>query len=263
MHLYTSDGLHAWFHLHGTSRPARSASEATKYKMKKILVHSVTPNSGFQSIFCYRNKRENFGTKSCVGWRQNSGFLRFRYSQIILLIFPQTYKTKTRCLQILFHLHKKSCKFIMFTSSVTNALSIREGTPGNTYTFFTTTSGNLFFTPVFLLTPYTSRADLGIWNVENRLHRLHAQNLVHVPTYTVGPDSLKTFPGTCKGNFLCLQMILFEFLIVYSIVWIVSHGKHFIHMTQPGACDWPAACFPRPISYTMTYITIQQVNNCK
>ena len=34
MHLYTSDGRHAWFHLHGTSRPARSASEARKYKMK-------------------------------------------------------------------------------------------------------------------------------------------------------------------------------------------------------------------------------------
>ena len=34
MHLYTSDGHHAWFHSHGTSRPARSGSEATKYKMK-------------------------------------------------------------------------------------------------------------------------------------------------------------------------------------------------------------------------------------
>ena len=32
--MYTSDGRHAWFHLHGTIRPARSASEATKYKMK-------------------------------------------------------------------------------------------------------------------------------------------------------------------------------------------------------------------------------------
>ena len=37
MHLYTSDGRHAWFHLHGTSWPARSASEATKYKMKNSL----------------------------------------------------------------------------------------------------------------------------------------------------------------------------------------------------------------------------------
>ena len=34
MHLYTSGERHAWFHLHGTSRPVRSASKATKYKMK-------------------------------------------------------------------------------------------------------------------------------------------------------------------------------------------------------------------------------------
>ena len=34
MHLYTSDGRHAWFHLHGTSWPVRSASKATKYKKK-------------------------------------------------------------------------------------------------------------------------------------------------------------------------------------------------------------------------------------
>ena len=37
MHLYNSDGRHAWFHLHGTTRPDRSASEATKYKMKNSL----------------------------------------------------------------------------------------------------------------------------------------------------------------------------------------------------------------------------------
>ena len=37
MHLCNSDGRHAWFHLHGTSRPDRSASEATKYKMKNSL----------------------------------------------------------------------------------------------------------------------------------------------------------------------------------------------------------------------------------
>ena len=37
MHLhnvYTLDERHAWFHLYGASRPARSASEATKYKMR-------------------------------------------------------------------------------------------------------------------------------------------------------------------------------------------------------------------------------------
>ena len=33
----TSDECHAWFHLYGTSRPARSASKATKYKMTKVL----------------------------------------------------------------------------------------------------------------------------------------------------------------------------------------------------------------------------------
>ena len=37
MHIYNSDGRHTWFHLHGASRPARSASEATKYKMKNSL----------------------------------------------------------------------------------------------------------------------------------------------------------------------------------------------------------------------------------
>ena len=37
MHIYNSDGRHAWFHLHGASRPARSASEATKFKMKNFL----------------------------------------------------------------------------------------------------------------------------------------------------------------------------------------------------------------------------------
>ena len=37
LHLYTSDERYAWFHLYGTSRPARSALKATEYKMKKIL----------------------------------------------------------------------------------------------------------------------------------------------------------------------------------------------------------------------------------
>ena len=60
--------------------------------------------------------------------------------------------------------------------------------------------------------------------------------------------------------FLRLQMISFEFLRVYSIGWKVSRGKHFVHMTQPGARDWPVACFSRPISHTMTFTTIQQVN---
>ena len=36
MHIYNSDGRHAWFHLHGTIRPARITSEAgqnTKWKI--------------------------------------------------------------------------------------------------------------------------------------------------------------------------------------------------------------------------------------
>ena len=74
------------------------------------------------------------------------------------------------------------------------------------------------------------------------------------------PDSPTTFLGTCKGNFLCLQMISFEFLRVDPIGWIVSRGKHFVHMTRPGARDWPAACFSRPISHTLAFTTIQQVN---
>ena len=55
-------------------------------------------------------------------------------------------------------------------------------------------------------------------------------------------------------------MISFEFLRVDSIGSIVSRGKHFVHMTRPGARDWPAACFPQPISHTMMFTTIQQVN---
>ena len=51
MHLYTSDGRHAWFHLHRTSRPARCASEATKYKMKNSCPHrySNPQSSDFKS----------------------------------------------------------------------------------------------------------------------------------------------------------------------------------------------------------------------
>ena len=47
------------------------------------------------------------------------------------------------------------------TNKLTNALSNSGGTPGNMYTFLTTTSGNLFFSPVFLFTPYSSLAEVG------------------------------------------------------------------------------------------------------
>ena len=39
----TSDECHAWFHLYETSRPARSASKATKYKMKSTHGSSTGP----------------------------------------------------------------------------------------------------------------------------------------------------------------------------------------------------------------------------
>ena len=90
------------------------------------------------------------------------------------------------------------------------------------------------------------------------LHR--RDKATHLKRSTDRPDSPTTFPGTCKRNFLCLQMISFEFLREDSIGWIVSRGKHFVHMTRPGARDWPAACFPRPNSHTLTFTTIKQVN---
>ena len=38
-----------------------------------------------------------------------------------------------------------------------------------------------------------------------------------VSEYVLGPDSLTNFPGSCKRNFLCLQMNSFEFLRAASI----------------------------------------------
>ena len=66
---------------------------------------------------------------------------------------------------------------------------------------------------------------------------MYHDKYLSLDTITVGPDSLETFPGTFKRNFHCLQMILFEFLRAASIGWTVSRGKHFIHMTRPGARD--------------------------
>ena len=71
---------------------------------------------------------------------------------------------------------------------------------------------------------------------------------------TVSPDSLETFPGICKRNCPCLQ-ILFEFIRAASIGWTVSRDKHSVPMTRPGVRDLPAACFPRPISHTITFTT--------
>ena len=74
------------------------------------------------------------------------------------------------------------------------------------------------------------------------------------------PHYLKTFRGTFKRNILCVQMISFEFLRAASIGCTVSRGKNFVHTTRPGTRDWPAACFLRPISHTMVFTTIRQVN---
>ena len=53
MHIYNSDGRHAWFHLHGASRPARSASEATKYKMKNFLsTVGLEPTTLWFKVWC-------------------------------------------------------------------------------------------------------------------------------------------------------------------------------------------------------------------
>ena len=53
MHIYNSDGRHAWFHLHGTSRPDRSASEATKYKMKNSLsIVGLEPSTLRFQVWC-------------------------------------------------------------------------------------------------------------------------------------------------------------------------------------------------------------------
>ena len=46
---------------------------------------------------------------------------------------------------------------------------------------------------------------------------VHVCSKIHPRFCIHRPDSPTTFPGTCKRNFLCLQMILFEFLREDSI----------------------------------------------
>ena len=65
-------------------------------------------------------------------------------------------------------------------------------------------------------------------------HKIPTNCVSVILRHILGPDSLKTFPGTCKRNFLCLHLISFEFLRAVSIGWTVSRGQHFIHMTRPG-----------------------------
>ena len=53
MHIYNSHGRHAWFHLHRASRPARSTSEATKYKMKNSLsTVGLEPTTLWFQVWC-------------------------------------------------------------------------------------------------------------------------------------------------------------------------------------------------------------------
>ena len=78
MHLYNSDGRHAWFHLHGTSRPDRSASEATKYKMKNSLstVGVETSTLRFQ-VWC----STYWASPGSVNAVRLNGLITFMYSQ--------------------------------------------------------------------------------------------------------------------------------------------------------------------------------------
>ena len=65
-------------------------------------------------------------------------------------------------------------------------------------------------------------------------HKIPTNCVSVILRHILGPDSLKTFPGTCNRNFLYLQMISFEFLRAAFIGWTVSRGQHFVHMTRPG-----------------------------
>ena len=65
---------------------------------------------------------------------------------------------------------------------------------------------------------------------------------IFISNWQFWPDSLETFQCSCRRNFLCLQMISFEFLIVALIGWTVSRGKHFVHMPRPGEQSELLAC---------------------
>ena len=66
MHVYTSDECHAWFHLYEASRPARSASKATKYKMKNSCQSRTrTDNPEIWSLVLYQLSYTDF-VESCI-----------------------------------------------------------------------------------------------------------------------------------------------------------------------------------------------------
>ena len=108
--------------------------------------------------------------------------------------------------------HKLSRAFYRPTYAVPPTTTL---CPRSTYDLWRAGSSPTIFQPVEKLIPLTTTSQSGP---------------DQPPLYfTNRPDSPTTFPCTCKRNFLCLQMISFEFLREDSIGWIVSRGKHFVH----------------------------------
>ena len=56
MHIHNPDGRHAWFHLYGTSRPVRSASEAKKIQNENFLpTVGLEPTTLRSQVWCSTN----------------------------------------------------------------------------------------------------------------------------------------------------------------------------------------------------------------
>ena len=68
MHLYTSDGRHAWFHLYGTSQPVRSALKAKKKIQNEKILPTEDSNpqpSDFKSDADWYRLHELAGLVEC------------------------------------------------------------------------------------------------------------------------------------------------------------------------------------------------------
>ena len=72
---------------------------------KRVIIYTGTgnfvrnsefSNSGFQSIFYYTNKKEKFGTKGCVRWRQ-----KFRFCQIPVFSNYTVWECASKCEHII------------------------------------------------------------------------------------------------------------------------------------------------------------------
>ena len=72
---------------------------------------------------------------------------------------------------------------------------------------------------------------------------------------TVGPNSLETFPVPCKRIFCVYRWFHLSFLEQLLLV----EQYHAVSISSTRARDLPAACFPLPISHTMTFTTTLQV----